>query len=92
MSTVELETKVNDLQELKRMREDLEAEITALEDILKNHMTEKGIDSFTAGAFKVSWKEVTTSRLDTTAMKKAFPAEALQPFMKSTTSRRFSVA
>lgn len=92
MSTTELETKVTDLQELKRMKEELEAEITALEDALKEHMTEKGIDTFTAGAFKVSWKEVTSSRLDTTAMKKAFPAETLQPFMRTTTSRRFSVA
>lgn len=92
MSTKELETKVTDLQELKRMREDLEAEIAALEDSLKQHMTEKGIDSFTAGAFKVTWKEVTSSRLDTTAMKKAFPAETLQPYMKTTVTRRFTVA
>ena len=42
MSTTELTTKVSDLHELKRMREDLEAEITALEDQLKQHMTEQG--------------------------------------------------
>ena len=92
MSTTELETKVTDLQELKRMREDLEAEITALEEQLKDHMTENGIDTFTAGAFKVTWKEVTSSRLDTAAMKKAFPAETLQPYMKTTTTKRFTVA
>ena len=92
MSTNELTTKCQDLQELKRMKEDLEAEITALEDQLKGYMTEEGIDSFTAGAFKVTWKEVTSSRLDTTALKKAFPAETLQPYMKATTSRRFTIA
>ena len=92
MSTTELETKVTDLQELKRMREDLEAEITALEDQLKAHMTENGIDAFTAGAFKVTWKEVTSSRLDTTAMKKQLPPEVLAPYMKTSTARRFNVA
>lgn len=92
MSTTELETKVTDLQELKRMREDLEAEITAIEDALKAHMTAAGIDGFTAGAFKVTWKEVTSSRLDTAAMKKAFPAETLAPYMKTSTTRRFNVA
>ena len=92
MSTTELTTKVSDLQELKRMREDLEAEITALEDQLKQHMTEQGIDSFTAGAFKVTWKEVTSSRLDTTAMKKQLPPEVLAPYMKTSTARRFNVA
>ena len=91
MSTKELENKVNDLQELKRMREDLEAEITAIEDSIKAHMTEAGIDSFTAGAFRVDWKTIISSRLDTTAMKKAFPAEVLQPYMKTTTTKRFSV-
>lgn len=92
MSTTELTVKLTDLQELKRMKEDLEAEITAIEDQLKAHMTAEGIDTFTAGAFKVAWKEVTSSRLDTTAMKKAFPAETLAPYMKTSTTRRFTVA
>lgn len=92
MSTTELETKITDLQELKRMREDLDAEITTLEDQLKAHMTDEGIDHFTVGAFKVTWKEITSSRLDTAALKKAFPAETLQPFMKTSTTKRFNVA
>ena len=92
MSNVALETRCTDLQELKRMKEELEAEITAIEDQLKAHMAEKGIDAFTAGAFKVTWKEVTSTRLDTTAMKKAMPAEVLAPFTKTTTTKRFNVA
>lgn len=92
MSNVELETKVTDLQELKRMKEELEAEITAIEDELKGHMTAEGIDTFTAGAFKVTWKEVSSSRIDTKALKAAFPAEALAPFTKTTTTKRFNVA
>jgi predicted phage-related endonuclease len=91
MSTVELETKCTDLQELKRMKEELEAEITAIEDALKGHMTEAGIDCFTAGAFKVTWQNVESTRLDTTAMKKAMPPEVLNPFMRTTVTRRFTV-
>ena len=91
MSTTELNLKLTDLQELKRMKEELEAEIAAIEDGIKAHMTAEGIDTFTAGAFKVSWKEVTSSRLDTTALKKAFPAETLQPYMKTTTNKRFTI-
>lgn len=91
MSTVELETKCTDLQELKRMKEELEAEITAIEDALKAHMTEAGVDTFTAGAFKVSWKAIESSRLDTVALKKALPQELLRPYIKTTTSKRFTV-
>ena len=43
-----------------------------------------------AGAFKVSWKTFTSSRLDSTALKKALPEIAAQ-FTKQTTARRFSV-
>ena len=95
MSTVakeNLENKVNDLQELKRMREELEAEISAIEDELKAYMTDAALDSFTAGAFKVTWKEVIQNRLDTTAMKKAFPAETLAPYTKTIVTRPFKVA
>ena len=91
MSTTELNTTVSDLQELKRMREDLEAEITALEDQLKAHMTENGIDSFTAGAFKVTWKEVTSTRLDTVALRKTMPADVLAPFLRTSTSRPLKI-
>ena len=44
-----------------------------------------------AGEYRVIWKAVTSSRLDTTALKKALPDVAAR-FMKSTTSRRFCVA
>ena len=48
-------------------------------------------EQITAGAFKITWKSVTSSRLDTTALKKALPEVAAR-FMKQTTSRRFTIA
>ena len=44
-----------------------------------------------AGAFKITWKAVTSSRIDTAALKKALPDVAAS-FMKQTTARRFTVA
>ena len=44
----------------------------------------------TAGAYKVSWKTFTSSRVDTTALKKSMP-EIAQQFTKQTTSRRFAI-
>ena len=49
------------------------------------------LEELRAGEYKVTWKAVTSSRLDTTALKKALPDVAAR-FMKSTTSRRFCVA
>ena len=91
MSNIEIQSKVNDLRELRRMAEELEAEITAIQDSLKAHMTAAGVEELAGADYKVTWKEVTTSRVDTTALKKALPDLAAQ-FTKTTTTRRFIVA
>ena len=91
MSQMEIVATVSELQELKRMQEELNAEIEALQDRIKAHMTEKGAEQIVAGAHKVTWMSVTSSRLDTTALKKALP-EVAERFTKTTTSRRFKVA
>lgn len=91
MSMNELETKVNELRELRRMVEELAGEISAAEDALKAYMTASGTDELTGTSFKITWKEVTSNRLDSKALKAADP-ELWQRFSKATTSRRFIVA
>jgi len=88
MSNQSMEGKIKELMELKRMREELDAEITAAEDEIKQVMGED--ETLFAGAFKVTWKAITSSRLDSTALKKAMPEIAAQ-FTKQTTTRRFCV-
>ena len=91
MSIKELESKAQTLKELQRMQEELEAEITATQDEIKEVMTQQGADTITAGAFKITWKPITSSRLDAAALKKELPELAAR-FTKETTSRRFLVA
>ena len=88
MSNRSMEPKVKELLELKRMKEELEAEIAAAEDEIKSVMGDEEL--LLAGAYKVSWKTFTSSRLDSTALKKALPEIAAQ-FAKQTTARRFSI-
>ena len=91
MSINEMETKVNELRELKRMQEELAGEIAALEDSLKAHMTATGADELHGPTFRITWKNVTSSRLDSKALKAAAP-ELWDRFSKQTTSRRFILA
>ncbi len=88
MSNPNMEAKVKELMELRRMKEEIEAEITAAEDEIKGVMGDE--ETLLAGAFKVSWKTFTSSRLDSTALKKALP-EIAAKFTKTTTARRFSI-
>ena len=88
MSNPTLESTIHEILDLKRMSEELDAEITALEDSIKAAMGEEEL--LTAGAYKVSWKTFTSSRVDTTALKKELPDIAAQ-FTKQTTARRFAI-
>ena len=91
MATNEIISKLNELSELRRMADELNAEIEAIQDAIKAHMTEADTDTITAGAFKVTWKAVTSTRIDTTALRKDLP-DIWQEYGKTTTTRRFSVA
>ena len=91
MATNEIISKLNELAELRKMADDLNAEIEAIQNEIKAHMTETETDTITAGAFKVTWKAVTSTRIDTAALRKDLP-EIWQEYGKTTTTRRFNVA
>lgn len=91
MSTQEISCKVQELRELSRMRDELENEITALQDAIKAHMTAQGTDILHGVDYKITWKTVVSTRLDGKALRAAMPELAAQ-FTKETTARRFVVA
>lgn len=91
MSQNELSTKIRELRELKRLQEDLSGEIEAIQDDIKQHMDAAQVDTLTGSDYKVTYKAVTSSRLDTTALKKALPDIAAQ-YTKTSTTRRFLIA
>lgn len=88
MSNTEITATVTQLQELRRMQEELTAEIEALTNAIKAAMGAQEL--LLAGPYKVTWKPVTSSRIDTTALKKALPDIAAQ-YTKTTTTRRFEI-
>lgn len=91
MSINEMDSRVKELRELRRMADELAAEIESITDSIKADMDAEGVDTISGVDWKVTYKTVTASRLDTSAFKKALPEIAAQ-FMKSTTSRRFCIA
>lgn len=91
MSMNELEAKVAELRELRRMADELATEITATEDELKAYMTANSTDELHGPSFKITWKPVTSNRLDSKALKAAAP-ELWERFSKQTTTRRFIIA
>ena len=88
MSIMEMERKARELKELERMQEELAAEIEAIKDAIKAAMGDQ--EAITAEAYKITWKPVTTSRLDTKALKAALP-DVPARFTTSSITRRFCV-
>ena len=91
MSINEMDGKIKELRELRRMAEELTAEIDSIQDSIKAHMDAEGVDIISGTDWKVTYKAVTSSRLDTAALKKALP-DLAQQFTKTTSTRRFLVA
>ena len=91
MNRNEINEAVKTIRELKRMREELEAEITAEEDRIKEEMNRTSNYTIMGDDYKVTYNEVTSTRIDTTALKKALP-DVVERFSKTTTTRRFCIA
>lgn len=89
MSINELEAKARELRQLQALIEEAQAEAETIKDAIKAAMGDS--EAIQAGEYKITWKTVTSSRIDTTALKKALP-DVAERFTKETTSRRFCVA
>lgn len=75
---------IQELQELKRMRDDLDAAIEAASEKVKADLGDT--ESGTYGPFRVTYKEVTSTRIDTTALKKELPEVAAR-YSKTSVTR-----
>lgn len=89
MSQNELTAKIRELRQLQALIDEAEQEAEAIKDVIKAHMGDS--EELRAGEYKITWKPVTSSRIDTTALKKSMPDIAAQ-FTRQTTARRFLIA
>ena len=89
MSINEIEAKARELRQLQALIEEAQAEAEALKDAIKAAMGDS--ESIQAGEYKITWKAVTSTRIDTTALRKA-PPDVAERFTRETTTRRFCVA
>lgn len=79
------------MKRLQAKASELEAEIKTIQNELKAELTAANVDEMTAGVFKLSYKEVTSNRFDTSAFKSTH-AELYKQYTKQTTCKRFLVA
>ena len=68
MTKAELENKVNELRNLKAMKEELENEVKEAEREIISYMTEKGIDTEITDTAKITYKPQSRTTLDKTKL------------------------
>lgn len=89
MTTKEMESKARELRNLQALIDEAQAEAEAIKDALKAAMGD--CESVQAGEYKITYKTITSARIDTAALKKAMP-DVAQAFTKESVTRRFQVA
>lgn len=89
MSINELESKCRELRQLQALIDEAQAEVETIKGVIKAAMGPQ--ETIQAGEYKITWKPVTSIRLDATALRKALPDVAVR-FTRTTTVRRFTVA
>lgn len=82
---------MKELAQYMRMAEEIAATVEGLKDQLKQYMNENQLDTITGAEHKATYKTVTSSRIDTSALKKALP-EVAERYTKTSETKRFTFA
>ena len=78
----------SELAQYTRLQDETAAIIEGLKDEIKRYMEDHNTEVLTGNEHKASYKAVTSSRLDSTALKRDMPAIAAQ-YIKTTETKRF---
>lgn len=78
-----------ELAQYTRMAEEIAATVDGLKNTIKKYMEENHLETLTGNEHKATYKTVTSSRLDTAALKQALPDIAAQ-YTKTTETKRFT--
>lgn len=80
-----------ELAQYTRMAEEIAATVDGLKDTIKRYMEENQLETLTGNEHKATYKTVTSSRIDTTALKRNAP-DIAEKYTKTTETKRFTFA
>lgn len=83
-----IDNRVIKIADLEARKREIDAELEALKDELKDEMVERGVDELHGSKYRVSWKEVVSSRFDSALFKRERKS-LYDAYLKSVSSKRF---
>ena len=81
-------TKVEELMDLRKLAEELQNQMDAITDEIKNYMGDE--ETMMAGSWKVTYKETVSRRMDTKALNNLL-GDALEGYYRTIVTRPFKV-
>lgn len=90
MSKIELLEKIRSYKELQLFIKQLTEEADAIKSVITAQMDAENTDTMTVDVFTVKNTTYQSSRVDTTALKKALP-EVAERFTKTSEAKRFAI-
>ena len=90
MSDQDLAAAVREFQEYRQLKEQAEATLKAIQARITAHMEQQGVAEMTVGVAKVTYKPVTSTRFNSSALKTANP-DMYARYSTTSTSMRFVV-
>ena len=78
-----------ELAQYTRMAEEIAATVDGLKDTIKKYMEDNQLETLTGNEHKATYKTVTSSRIDTTALKRNAP-DIAEKYTKTTETKRFT--
>ena len=91
MSSIEIISKVEALQEWTALEAEAHAQVESLKKAIQEEMQARDVEELEAGTHIIRWTTVLSNRFDSTGFKKALP-ELYKQFTKQSTSKRFSIS
>lgn len=88
---VDINAIMAELAQYTRMAEEIAATVDGLKDTIKKYMEENQLETLTGNEHKATYKTVTSSRIDTTALKRNVP-DIAEKYTKTTETKRFTFA
>ena len=91
MTMLNMEARIKEYKEMKRLAEEAQAVADAIADELKAAMTETGETKLIVGEYKLSYTDCKRTDIDKKALQ-AEQADIYAAYLKETSYKRFSVA
>ena len=92
MTNTLLLNKIEELNELEGMIEEIKAQAEAIKDDIKAEMTERNVDEMMVDDYIVRYIDVLTTRFDTKRFKEQLGEGLYNEYTKQVPSKRFSIA